>query len=211
MDCVKHARRRGVRRIRRRDIRTAHWSGCRASVDRPRALEHRLPGSSLQWPGRSRRSGCVLGVVKGRDIIRAAGMSRLARPGREPPPTGDAALVDTSAVMDRYLLVLGRAGLLEVGLVLPRFVVDEVRTLAESPDPVTSRRATTWLEAVETLRVARSRRPDRRRRVPADLEDAGHKAIAVAHAIRSPGGDVLGRGGRSCREAGDLRVSTCDA
>ena len=83
--------------------------------------------------------GIRVGVVKGRDMIRAVGMSRLLDPVVEPPPTG-MLVVDSSAVMDRYLLVLGRAGLLEVGLVLPRFVIDEVRALAESPDPVTSRR-----------------------------------------------------------------------
>lgn len=122
--------------------------------------------------------GVRLGVVKGRDMIRAAGISRLLDPVVEPPPTG-MLVVDTSAVMDRYLLVLGRAGLLEVGLVLPRFVIDEVRALAESPDPVTSRRARRGLEAVETLRVAGvDVRIDAEEF--AHLEDAGKKAVAVA-------------------------------
>jgi uncharacterized protein YacL len=122
--------------------------------------------------------GVRLGIVKGRDMIRAAGMSRLLDPVVAPPPTG-MLVVDTSAVMDRYLLVLGRAGLLEVGLVLPRFVIDEVRALAESPDPVTSRRARRGLEAVETLRVAGvDVRIDAEEL--AHLEDAGKKAVAVA-------------------------------
>ena len=122
--------------------------------------------------------GVRLGIVKGRDMIRAAGISRLLDPVVEPPPTG-MLVVDTSAVMDRYLLVLGRAGLLEVGLVLPRFVIDEVRTLAESPDPVTSRRARRGLEAVETLRVAGVDVRIDAEEFP-HLEDAGHKAVAVA-------------------------------
>jgi uncharacterized protein YacL len=122
--------------------------------------------------------GVRLGVSKGRDMIRAAGISRLLDPLTEPPPPG-MLVVDTSAVMDRYLLVLGRAGLLEVGLVLPRFVIDEVRALAESPDPVTSRRARRGLEAVETLRVAGvDVRIDDDEWV--NIDDPGRKVVAVA-------------------------------
>jgi uncharacterized protein YacL len=122
--------------------------------------------------------GVRLGISKGRDMIRAAGISRLLDPVFEPPPTG-MLVVDTSAVMDRYLLVLGRAGLLEVGLVLPRFVIDEVRALAESPDPVTSRRARRGLEAVETLRVAGvDVRIDDNEFL--NVDDPGRKAVAVA-------------------------------
>jgi len=134
--------------------------------------------------------GIRVGVVKGRDMIRAAGMSRLLDPVSEPPPTG-MLVVDSSAVMDRYLLVLGRAGLLEVGLVLPRFVIDEVRALAESPDPVTSRRARRGLEAVETLRVAGVDVRIDAEEFP-QIEDGGQKAIAVASRF-------------------GLRVATCSA
>jgi uncharacterized protein YacL len=96
--------------------------------------------------------GVRLGVAKGKEIVRAAGMSHiLERPTERPP--GTALLVDTSAVMDRYLLVLGRSGLLVGGVVLPRFVLDEVRTLAESPDPVVSRRARRGLESIEAMRA----------------------------------------------------------
>ena len=37
-------------------------------------------------------------------------------------------------MMDRSLLVLGRSGLLVGGLVVPRFVIDQVQTLAAGPD-----------------------------------------------------------------------------
>lgn len=128
--------------------------------------------------------GIRLGVAKGRDMIRAAGISRLLDPVTEPPPTG-MLVVDTSAVMDRYLLVLGRSGLLERGLVLPRFVIDEVRTLAESPDPVTSRRARRGLEAVEALRFSGvDIRIDDDELV--ELDDPGTKVVTIAarHELR---------------------------
>jgi uncharacterized protein YacL len=95
--------------------------------------------------------GWRIGAVKGRQIVAAAGLSRILAPPVDPPP-GYALLVDSSAIMDRFLLVLGHAGLLPGGLVVPQFVVDEVRTQADGPDPVSSRRARRGLESVEALR-----------------------------------------------------------
>ncbi|MGP8060325.1 MAG: hypothetical protein ACLP9C_11905 [Acidimicrobiales bacterium] len=92
-----------------------------------------------------------IGAAKGRQVVAAVGLSRILAPPTEPPP-GYALMVDTSAVMDRSLLVLGRSGLLVGGLVIPRFVVDQVQTLAAGPDPVSSRRARRGLESLEVLR-----------------------------------------------------------
>jgi uncharacterized protein YacL len=63
-------------------------------------------------------------------------------------------MVDTSAVMDRAFLVLGRAGLLGNEILVPEPVADELATLAEAPDPVASRRARRGLEALEVIRQA---------------------------------------------------------
>ena len=94
--------------------------------------------------------GWRLGTIKGRQIVAAAGLSRILSPASKPLP-GQALLIDASAVMDRFLLVLGRSGLLPAGLVIPQFVVDHVRLMAESPDPVTSRRARRGLEGIEAM------------------------------------------------------------
>jgi uncharacterized protein YacL len=82
--------------------------------------------------------------------------------------------------MDRHLLVLGRSGLLAGGIVVPRFVVDEVRALAESPDPVSSRRARRGLEAIDSLRASGVNVRMSEDEVP-ELDDAGDRALAVAH------------------------------
>ncbi len=94
--------------------------------------------------------GWRLGMLKGRQIVAAAGLSRILGPPSRPLP-GQALLVDASAVMDRFLLILGRNGLLPGGLVVPQFVVDHVQLMAESPDPVTARRARRGLEGLEAL------------------------------------------------------------
>ena len=105
-------------------------------------------------------------MVKGRQIVAAAGLSRILSPPSRPLP-GQALLVDASAVMDRFLLILGRNGLLPGGLVVPQFVVDHVQVMAESPDPVTARRARRGLEGLEALREPRrSRSTSPRTRCP---------------------------------------------
>ncbi len=125
--------------------------------------------------------GVQLGVSKGREIVRAAGLSHLVdRTGDPPPPT--AFLADTSAVLDRHLLVLGRAGLLAGGIVLPRFVIDEVRTLAEGPDPVSSRRARRGLEAMEALREAGTEVRTSEEEVP-QFDNTNDRALALAHRL----------------------------
>jgi uncharacterized protein YacL len=125
--------------------------------------------------------GWRLGFVKGRQIVAAAGLSRILAPQMQPHP-GHALLVDGSAVMDRYLLVLGRGGLLPGGLVIPQFVVDHVRSVAEAPDPVSSRRARRGLESVEALRelgipvhVARDEVPE--------VDDPTIKLLTVARRV----------------------------
>ncbi len=92
-----------------------------------------------------------IGMVKGRQVVAAAGLGRILAPPAEPPP-GYALLVDTSAAMTPFLLVLGRYGLLVGGLVVPRFVIDQLQTMAAGPDPVTSRRARRGLERLDVLR-----------------------------------------------------------
>lgn len=95
--------------------------------------------------------GLRVGVVKGRQLSDAARLSRRLAVSDDLSAPG-AIMADTSAVMDRAFLVLGRAGLLGAQILVPEPVADELRTLAESPDPVTSRRARRGLEALESIR-----------------------------------------------------------
>jgi len=98
--------------------------------------------------------GFQVGITKGRQVVAAAGLGRILAPPAEPPP-GYALLVDTSAAMTPFLLVLGRYGLLVGGLVVPRFVIDQLQTMAAGPDPVSSRRARRGLERLDVLRDLR--------------------------------------------------------
>lgn len=96
--------------------------------------------------------GLRLGMTKGHQLAEGLGLSRRLSP--EAPAAGSGALLaDASALLERGLFALARAGL--VGeLLVPEAVVDEVRTLAAGPDPVASRRARRALEHVDALRAA---------------------------------------------------------
>jgi uncharacterized protein YacL len=97
--------------------------------------------------------GVKIGMTKGRQLSDSARLSRRidVTDGETRPGVN---LVDTSAVMDRAFLVLGRSGLLGPEILVPEPVVDELRTLADGPDPVSSRRARRGLEALEVIRDA---------------------------------------------------------
>jgi uncharacterized protein YacL len=116
-----------------------------------------LVHSPVVWPGAAALAwvltwvGFRVGITKGRQVVAAAGLGRILAPPAEPPP-GYAMLADSSAAMTPFLLVLGRYGLLVGGLVVPRFVIDQLQTMAAGPDPVTSRRARRGLERLDVLR-----------------------------------------------------------
>jgi len=146
-----------------------------------------LVHSPVVWPASAAIAlvttfvGFQVGLTKGRQVVAAAGLGRILAPPAEPPP-GYALLVDTSAAMTPYLLVLGRYGLLVGGLVVPRFVVDQLRTMAAGPDPVSSRRARRGLERLQVLRdlnvsvhVAENELPE--------IEDLTERLVEVARRL----------------------------
>ena len=128
--------------------------------------------------------GWRLGQVKGRQIITAAGLTRILSPQPE-PVEGHALLIDSSAVMDRYLLVLGRHGLLPGGLVVPNFVLDHVRAVSEAPDEASSRRARRGLESIEVLRERGVPVRLARDEVP-EVDDPTTKLLTVARRAGLP-------------------------
>ena len=125
--------------------------------------------------------GMRLGINKGNEVVRAVGMAHLLeRPGATSPA---ALVIDTSALLERHLVVLGRCGLLSAGLVVPRFVLDEARALASGPDPVASRRARGGIEGLEALRGEGIAVRVEEAEIP-EHTDTGVKALALARRLR---------------------------
>lgn len=126
--------------------------------------------------------GVRLGVAKGKEIVRAAGLGHLA--DRPSASLGSALMVDTSALLDRQLVALGSSGLLAGGIVVPRFVLDEAHTLADGPDLPTARRARGGLEALQALRRAGVSVRVEEAEVP-QCTETGAKVLALAQRLHA--------------------------
>lgn len=87
------------------------------------------------------------------DLLALAGLS--TRPLVRATPYGgevEAHLLDTSAIIDGRLLGIARAGFLRGPLLVPRFVLDELQSIADAQDPVRRRKGRRGLEILDALR-----------------------------------------------------------
>ena len=126
-------------------------------------------------------AGVRIGVAKGQEIVRAAGMSHLLDRPAEPPP-GTALLVDSSAVMDRYLMVLGRSGLLAGGVVRAPLRGRRGPGPGAQPRPRGVAARPPGLEAIEALQAGGVQVWMNEDEVP-ELDDTGDRALALAHRL----------------------------
>jgi uncharacterized protein YacL len=96
-------------------------------------------------------AGFSVGARKGEELL-----SLLRRPSADPFPRtdvdGPVVLVDSSAAMDGRLLGVARSGFLPGRLAVPRFVLDELRGIADASDPTRRRRGRRALETLDALR-----------------------------------------------------------
>jgi uncharacterized protein YacL len=87
------------------------------------------------------------------ELLALAGLS--TRPLVRATPYGqgtDAHLLDSSAIIDGRLLAVVRAGFLSGQLLVPRFVLDEVQSIADAQDPIRRRRGRRGLDMLDALR-----------------------------------------------------------
>ena len=88
-------------------------------------------------------------VERALDSLR--GRSPLAL-GSSPPPSE--ALLDTSAIMDGRIGDIVESGFLLANLIVPRFVLDELRRVADSSDPLKRQRGRAGLELLTRLQAS---------------------------------------------------------
>jgi len=98
-------------------------------------------------------TGLWLGVQRGRDM-RAIFPALESKRTQETPQFGrnGSILVDTSAIIDGRIADLTSTGFVEGTLVVPRFVLDELRHIADSSDPLRRNRGRRGLEVLGKLR-----------------------------------------------------------
>jgi uncharacterized protein YacL len=102
----------------------------------------------LAWTGVY--AGFEVGARNGSELLL---LLRRGTPVLDDAPLPHVVLVDSSAAMDGRLLALARSGFLTAELAVPRFVLDELRGLADAADPVRRRRARRALETLDALAV----------------------------------------------------------
>lgn len=110
------------------------------------------------WLGVS--AGYALASHKAAELLAMAGLSTRPLVRASPygdDPDGDAVLVDTSAVIDGRILSLVQSGFLRGPLLVPRFVLDEVQSIADAGDPVRRRKGRRGLEVLDAARRAQVR------------------------------------------------------
>lgn len=94
-----------------------------------------------------------LARVKSRDILALAGLGqRFTTTDVIGTGTGQACLLDSSAIVDGRLLALSRSGFLAGPVVLPRFVLEEIQSIADASDAGRRRRGRRGLEILDALR-----------------------------------------------------------
>ena len=96
--------------------------------------------------------GLRVAIRKSEELFALAGLSTRPLVRTTPYGASEGAVVDSSAAMDGQLLPLAKAGLLEGDLFVPRFVLDELRGLADGGDNARARRARLGLETLDVLR-----------------------------------------------------------
>ena len=132
--------------------------------------------------------GYRLGARKSDELLAMAGLSSrpLVRATSYGSSDAPAVLVDSSAVVDGRLLSLARAGFLQGAVLVPCFVVDKLRAVADASDPARRRRGRRGLELLDALR----RQPDVTVHVLDDElpehEDADAKIVALARRLGTP-------------------------
>jgi uncharacterized protein YacL len=153
-----------------------------------------LPLSALQEPfGRLLPIGVsvVLGlgmlgatVAKRDDLLAAAeALGILPRPRSERGGPGQSIFVDTSVIIDGRLADIVATGFIYGELVVPRFVLDELQRIADSPDTLRRNRGRRGLEILATLQKGP---------IPIEMSDADvpgvaevdGKLVALARAAR---------------------------
>jgi len=92
----------------------------------------------------------MLGAVMFKREALLAGISGLL-PGRSRPGSTGEVVVDTSAVIDGRIVDIGRTGFILGRLVVPRFVLDELQRIADSPDGLRRNRGRRGLEMLTAL------------------------------------------------------------
>lgn len=123
------------------------WGGLWLGIQRERDIRAILPGLDADGsPGRPARASAatIPGTIPGLDPVLVSDSTRDQK--------ANSILVDTSAIIDGRIADLTVTGFINGSLVVPRFVLDELRHIADSSDALRRNRGRRGLEVLGRLR-----------------------------------------------------------
>ncbi len=94
--------------------------------------------------------GAWVMMMRERDLFMLLG-SRLGREGLVRAATERSVLLDTSVIIDGRIADISRTGFIDGTLMIPRFVLQELQHIADSPDPLRRNRGRRGLEMLNKL------------------------------------------------------------
>ena len=120
------------------------------------------------------------------DLLAMAGLSTRPLVRATPYGRGDveAHLLDSSAIIDGRLLAVTRAGFVRGALLVPRFVLDEVQSIADAQDPVRRRKGRRGLDILDALRSLPGVELDILDDDVVELDEVDAKLVALAKRLR---------------------------
>jgi len=133
--------------------------------------------------------GASIMAMRARDIFQMFAPT-LAGPGVGTPwreiPEGEQILLDTSAIIDGRIADISQTGFVHGTLVIPRFVLDELRHIADSPDSLRRNRGRRGLDMLNKLQKE-SDVPVHISEVDfADTPEVDGKLVKLAKSLRCP-------------------------
>ena len=102
--------------------------------------------------------GLMTAVLKEKDLFQIVGLRQQPFPTATLPGTpegignGRVILMDTSAIIDGRIADITQTGFIDGGLLIPKFVLDELQYIADSPDSLRRNRGRRGLEVLNRLR-----------------------------------------------------------
>ncbi len=126
--------------------------------------------------------GVMAAVMRQKDLFALLG----GRPGRGYGSKSEYVLLDTSVVIDGRIADISQTGFIEGTLLVPRFILNEVQHIADSPDPLRRNRGRRGLDVLNKLQ--------KNSKVPVeitdmdveDAEDVDSKLIRLARKLKCP-------------------------
>lgn len=132
--------------------------------------------------------GLSVGIAKREEIgalLSFIAPRRLERQSREAPADRGIKVLDTSVIIDGRIVDISRAGFLEGPLIVPGFVLEELRHIADASDPLRRNRGRRGLDVIEELQKIPSAAVQIHDRDPGGNVDVDTKLVRMAKTLKA--------------------------